>query len=344
MGGAERWFVRFLRAMQRAGEPVEALVRSDSDLARHHLAGIPVAQLPMRTVWDPLSRWQVSRFARRSSARIVQTYMGRATRLTHLPRDPAKVHVARLGGYYKIHQYRHAHAWIGNTGALCDWMVHQGLPAKRVYHIDNFADVAIERDEAQVAALRARIGAQPSDWLMLHPARFVWFKGHTNLLAAFARLPGEIDGRRPRLILLGEGGLRPQLEEQAAQLGIGDRIVWAGWQQEPAQWYHLADMIVFPSLDAEPMGNVILEAWAYRKPLLATAFRGAREITEHGEDAWVVPCEDPEALARGMREMMRDEALRAHLVERGAHRAALEFGEAAIVGRYRALYRELLGE
>ena len=343
MGGAERWFVRFLRAMQRVGEPVEALVRSGSDLARHHLDGIPLAQLPMRTVWDPLSRWQVSRYARRSAAPIVQTYMGRATRLTRIPRNSGKVHVARLGGYYRIPQYRHAHAWIGNTRALCDWMMQQGLPVQRVFHIDNFADEALPRDEARIEALRTRIGAQASDWLMLHPARFVWFKGHANLLAAFARLPSEIDGRRPRLILLGDGGLRQQLETQAARLGIAERIVWAGGQQEPAQWFHLADMVVFPSLDAEPMGNVILEAWSYRRPLLTTAFRGAREIALHGNDTWMVPCEDPDALARGMERMMRDASLRTHLIEGGARRAALDFAEATIVDRYRCVYRDLLG-
>lgn len=343
MGGAERWFVRFLRAMQRAGDEVEALVRSDCELARHHLQGIAFSQLPMRTVWDPLSRWQVSRHARCSRAPIVQTYMGRATRLTHLAPRPDKVHVARLGGYYKIRHYRHAHAWIGNTRALCDWMVEQGLPRGRVFHIDNFADAPVARDENRVAALRTRIDARPHDWLMLHPARFVWFKGHANLLEAFARLPPQVEGRRPRLILLGDGALRAQLETQAAGLGIADRIVWAGWQQDPAQWYHLADMVVFPSLDAEPMGNVILEAWSYGKPLLATAFRGAREIIVHGEDAWVVPCEDPDALAAGMREVLRDTALRAQLVARGTRRAAEDFGESAIVERYRALYRKLLG-
>ena len=102
-------------------------------------------------------------------------------------------------------------------------------------------------------------------------------------------------------------------------------------------------MVVFPSLEAEPMGNVVLEAWAYGKPLLATAFRGAREITMHGKDTWVVPCEDPAALAAGMERMMRDADLRTHLVERGMRRVVDDFGEAVIIERYRSLYRRLLG-
>jgi L-malate glycosyltransferase len=344
MGGAERWFARFLRALQRAGEPVEALVRSGGDLARHHLAGIPTGELAMRTGWDPLSRWQVGRYARGSGASIVQTYMSRATRLTHLKPGAGQVHVARLGGYYKIAQYRHAHAWVGNTQRLCDWLVQQGLPAARVFHIPNFAEAAQPPDAERLAQIRTQLDVRPGDWIMLHPARFVWFKGHATLLDALARLPHEVAGRRPRLVLLGQGGLRPQLEQQAQRLGIMDRILWAGWQQDPAQWFHAADLVVFPSRDAEPLGNVILEAWGYAKPLVCTAFRGAREIVRHGQDAWMTPCDDPAALAKGIESVIADADLRARLVAEGSRRALEDFGETAIVQRYLALYAQLTGE
>lgn len=343
MGGAERWFTRFLYALQRTGAPVSALVRSGGDLATHHLQGIPTTQLPMRTVWDPLSRWQVSHHARASRAPIVQTYMGRASRLTHLTPGRGQVHVARLGGYYALHPFRHAHAWIGNTQGLCDWMIQGGLPASRVFHITNFADPAKAVAPAATAALRRQIEARPEDWLMVHPGRFVPVKGHATLLAALAALPREIAGRRPRLVLLGDGPLRGALEEQARQAGILERIVWAGWQQDPAPWLALADMIVFPSRDAETLGNVILEAWAYAKPLVCTAFRGAREIARHGEDAWVVPCDDAPALADGLRTVITDAALQAALVATGSRKVVESFGEAAIIGHYQALYARLAG-
>lgn len=343
MGGAERWFVRFLRAMQRAGAPVEALVRSGGDLATHHLAGIRTGGLPMRTVWDPLSRWQVSHYARASRAPVVQTYMGRATRLTHLRRGAGQVHIARLGGYYKLDPFLHAHAWIGNTKGLCDWMVKGGLPAERVFHITNFADRAAPADPVAMERIRAQIDARPEDWLIIHPARFVGVKGHANLIDAFSRLPAEIGGRRPRLMLLGDGGMRGELEAQARQLGIADRMVWAGWQQDPAQWLHVADMVVFPSRDEETLGNVILEAWAYGKPLVATAFRGAREIARPGEDAVIVPCDDAPALAEGLRALIADGDLQAKLVAAGSRRVMDDFGEATIIGQYEALYARLAG-
>ncbi len=343
MGGAERWFVRFLQAMLRQGQTVEAVVRAGSELARHHMGEIPHQTSGLHTVWDPWSRFSLNKLIRQSRAPIVQTYMGRATRLTHLPSGRGQVHVSRLGGYYKIDPFVHAHAWVGNTRGLCDWMVQQGLPAHRVFHIYNFADPARPADPSQQAAMRSQLQVRPEDLLMVTAGRLIDVKGQAFLVEALSRLPAEVAGRRLRLLVLGDGPLRGPLEDQARQQGVADRITWLGWQQDPAPWFHLADLVVFPSRDAETLGNVILEAWAYGKPLLATAFRGAREIARHGQDAWVVPCDDPGALAQGLQMLVQDPALAATLAQTGSERVGRDFGEAAIIGQYRDLYRQLVG-
>lgn len=342
MGGAERWLTRFLPAMQRHGETVEAVVRRGSALDRHHLDGITTHRLAFRTTWDPISRAQVSRFIAAHDAPVVQTYMGRATRLTRLPRGGAKVHLARLGGYYKLDPFRHAHAWVGNTRGLCDWMIAGGLPATRVYHITNFADPARRVPPAALDALRTQLALQTDDWLMVTAGRLIDVKGHATLIEAMRRLPAELAGRRLRLAILGEGTLRESLETQARQAGIADRVHFAGWQHDPAPWFQLADMVVFPSRDAETLGNVILEAWAYKIPLVCTAFRGAREIAHHGEDAWVTPCDDAPAFADGLRCVMEDARLQATMVANGAQRIEGEFSESVVIDQYRALYAQLL--
>lgn len=342
MGGAERWFIRFLQAMQKRGAPVEAAVRRDSELARHHLKQLPLHQLPMRTVWDPLSKYAVSRLIRRLQPPIVQTYMGRATRLTRLPRGGPIVHVSRLGGYYKLAGYRHAHAWIGNTRGLCDYLVANGMPARRVFHIYNFAEPARPVEAAALEALRRQWGLAAEDLLLMTPGRFVPVKGQRYLVEALARLPAEVGGRRLRLLMVGDGRLREELQRLARQLGVDGRIVWTGWQQDPAPWFHLADVVVLPSRDAETLGNVILEAWAYEKPLVVTAFRGAREIARHGEDSLVVPCDDAAALAEGIRVLLNDSRLQTELVAAGRRRLSHEFSEDVIMAQYRELYAALL--
>jgi len=58
------------------------------------------------------------------------------------------------------------------------------------------------------------------------------------------------------------GVLGPSLRAQAAQAGLNRRILWVGWQSDPAPYYQLADLVVFPSREEETLGNVILETWA----------------------------------------------------------------------------------
>lgn len=341
MGGAERWFLRFNAALAERGAPAQIAIRNGSELDSVELPDLPLHRLPFLTVWDPISRGAVSRLLRQLKPQIVQTYMGRATRLTRISPGAGPVHIARLGGYYALHPYRHAHAWIGNTSGLCDWMVQQGLPADRVFHIYNFVDPTRPVPPGRIAKLRDELGIPAEARVLMTAGRFVPVKGHAHLLDALSRLPPEIGGRPLRLVLLGDGVLATQLREQARQAGVADRIVWAGWQTSPGAYFQLADLVVFPSLDEETLGNVILDAWAWAKPLVTSSFRGAREITRHGEDAWRVPCGDGPALAGGIEAVLRDPKLSAALVERGRERVGSEFGRGPIMDRYLELYRNL---
>ncbi|MBK1717379.1 glycosyltransferase [Thiocystis violacea] len=343
LGGAERWFIRFSAALAERQAPAQLAIRDGGALDGLDLGSLPVHRLPYRTTWDPWSRRAVARLIRALQPGIVQTYMGRATRLAHLPTRGGPIHLARLGGYYALDPYRHAHGWIGNTKGLCDWMVLNGLPAERIHHIYNFADPARPLDPMLVAERRAGHAIPEDAWVLTTLGRFVPVKGQRYLIEAMARLPETIAGRPLRLLMVGDGPLGSQLRSQAESLGQDGRILWAGWQRDPAPYLQMADLVVFPSLDAETLGNVILEAWAWGKPLVTASFRGARELVRHGEDAWSVPCEDATALARGIRLTLSDDGLMAALVERGRERVELEFGRRAIMDRYLELYRALAG-
>lgn len=341
MGGAEHWFIRFAKALAARRLPAELVVRRDSALDGMDLGGLPVHPLPFRTVWDPLSRAALTRTIRGRKPEIVQTYMGRATRLTRLTPGRGPVHIARLGGYYKLTPYRHAHAWIGNTKGLCDWMIASGLPSRQVHHLYNFADEPGPVDPADLSDLRSTLALPDDAWILLALGRLVPVKGHVHLLHALSLLPAAIADRPLRLILLGDGPLGDELKTLARQLGIADRIIWAGWQDERDPYMALADLIVFPSLEQETLGNVILEAWAWSKPLLTARFRGAREIARDRSDALSVPCADPAALAAGIRELLSDDAARAEIAAAGRLRIDREFSRDAILDQYRDLYRRL---
>ncbi|HKJ72218.1 MAG TPA: glycosyltransferase, partial [Gammaproteobacteria bacterium] len=301
-----------------------------------------VQAVPMRSVWDLAARRRIGKAARRFNADIVQTYMGRATRLTHLRPGRRPVHVARLGGYYDLKGYRHAHAWVGNTRGICDYLVRGGLPARRVFPIGNFVEAAAPADPAELQRLRTALGL-PADALVvtalgrLHPN-----KGFADLLTAFSDLPAAVGERPVHLIVVGDGPLAAELRSQATELDLDRRLHWAGWQNDPAPYYELADLFVCPSRH-EPLGNVILEAWSHGLPVLATRSLGAEELIRDQDTGALVPVGDPHALSHAMAGLLRDEGARHALAGAGTAEVRRSHSREAVVGAYRAMYGELLG-
>jgi glycosyltransferase involved in cell wall biosynthesis len=345
-GGADQFYVRLVRALHEAGEKVTAVNRRNTPVARE-LAGDGIEQvhLPMANGWDLWSAWRIRKLVESREPCIVQTYMGRATRLTRLPKRAPAVHIARLGGYYKIDgYYRHAHAWIGNTRGICDYLVREGLPADRVFHIGNFVPDAIGLSGEEKARLRQSHGIPDDARVLLALGRLIGKKGFDDLLHALARLPAEAGGRPWIALLLGDGPLAGELRKLASDLGLDGRVRWLGWQNPPDPFYALADAFVCPSRE-EPLGNVILEAWNYGLPVVSTMTTGALELIEEGVTGLLCPLAEPAALAERIGEVLNsEEGQRRSLGETGRQVLTARFGRAAILKAYLELYGRLMAE
>jgi len=345
-GGADQFYVRLVQALAGAGEEVTAVCRTASPVSRAlGGTGVQRIELPLANKWDAWSAWRIHRLLKSRAPCVVQTYMGRATRLTRAPRGLPVVHVARLGGFYKIDgYYRHAHAWVGNTRAICDYLVREGLPAGRVFHIGNFVPDPRPYTAAEREARRESAGIARDDWVLFSLGRLIEKKGFQDLLAALARLPGEVAGRRWVALVAGDGEDRARLEEQAVALGLATRVRWLGWQDPPDPWYDLADLVLVPSRH-EPLGNVILEAWNYQRPVVSTASEGACELIHDGENGILVPLADPAALGAAIRNAMKMSGeARAAVAQAGKRSLEAGFGKSAIVGAYVELHERLLSQ
>jgi glycosyltransferase involved in cell wall biosynthesis len=340
LGGAERFFVRLVNALARNGQPVAAVTVAGGEIARAVDPAVRQYHAPMLGAWDLYSRWRINRAIRDFRPDVVQTYMGRATRIVHLARNHAPVHLARLGGFYNLKGYRHAHAWVGNTRGIHDYLAAHGLPAERVHCIGNFVDTPQRLAPAALEALRAQLGLEGCRILLglgrLHPN-----KGWADLLHAFAKLPATIGNAPLHLLMVGDGPLRRELEQLSQQLGIASRVHWAGWKHDPAPYYQLADVFVCASVH-EPLGNVILEAWANRALLVSTRAQGPLELMQDDVNGLLAPLADPAGLAAVLHAALTlDGAHRTRLVEAGHAEVARHYSEAAIVTAYARLYAGL---
>ena len=251
-------------------------------------------------------------------------------------------HLARLGGYYDIKGYRHAHAWIGNTRGICDYLVQQGIEKSRVFHLGNFAEKAAPQSSQTRAALRAKYGIPEAAVLLFAAGRLHPNKGFDILLQAFSKMPKLIEGKPVHLLIAGDGPLTAELKEQAIQAGLTQHVTWAGWQQTLGPYFSAADIFICPSRH-EPLGNILLEAWAHHIPVISTSTDGAREIATHDKDALLVPCEDPSALAQGVLKLIAaGEDFRNDLVHSGLATLEAAHSRKAITKAYQKLYQELV--
>ncbi|MFZ0724681.1 MAG: glycosyltransferase [Desulfobacterales bacterium] len=342
LGGAEQFYMRLVRALNRRGLSVLAVNRPGSAVNAALDHAVPQQTVAMRNGWDFFSALKIRRLIRSAGPSIVQTYMGRATRLTRLPRGAAAIHVARLGGYYKIKgYYQHARAWVGNTQDICDYLIREGLPADRVYHIGNFVTLAPPPAAVAVQALRQSLQIPAEAVVLLALGRFIEKKGFADLLSAFARVPRAIHGRPLMLVVAGDGPLQKPLHRQAGQLSLTSRMRWVGWQNDPGPFYDLADVLVCPSRQ-EPLGNVILEAWAHRLPVIATRTAGPLELVTAEENGLLVAIGDPLALAASITALIKaGPETWWNLAENGRRSVARHHSEEAVVQAYLALYADL---
>jgi L-malate glycosyltransferase len=343
IAGAERAFFSILESLQAIGVNVEAGVRRGGELAKHAPAGLLVHELGMHTVWDPLSKWEIGRLIAARSPDIVQTHMGRATRLTRVWGRQQPLHIAQLCGHYAVKNFRHADHWLACTHWVADYLIRGGVPASRIHLIPNFIPEPSPVSEQQVDELRRVCDVTRDALTIAVIGRLVPVKGVDVLLKAFARLPVEVGGRPLILVVAGDGPLRAELESLAQQLGVAGRVRFIGWQRAPESAFALADVIAFPSHRHEGFGLVILEAWAARKPLVTTRALGPAEITTDGENALQVDCGDEAAMAAALLSLLNDPALAQRLGRQGRETFESTYSESVVARRYKDLYEELLG-
>ncbi|MBN2719885.1 MAG: glycosyltransferase [Proteobacteria bacterium] len=341
-GGAERFFTRLVRALDERGLPTMVLARRGSAVSEELKGVVDQVNVPMANVRDPFSRFRISRFIGANSFDIVQTYMGRATRLTRIPEHSKSIHVSRLGGFYKLNGYRHADAWIGNTKALRDYLISNGFPASRVFYIPNFLEIPEKPPRETIEKTRLNLGIPEGSIALLGVGRLVKKKGFSVLLESFELLFESIPDNPLYLMIVGDGQEARTLREQIKKMKSGKRILFTGWKNDPDPFYASADLFVCPSLH-EPLGNVILEAWSHRLPVVSTETDGARELIQDGISGHLVPCGDASALAEKIRDTLaQGSKAMMELADNGLRVLKRDFGKDAIVDSYVELYEKLL--
>lgn len=227
------------------------------------------------------------------------------------------------------HLWRHAEARIANSLGLqrLAKVAASGIPILMVPNAVN--------NTFFVTADERRSKCKGDMIHLLTVGRFSPQKGLDLLLRAIHRLPVHV-----ALWIVGDGPLRTELETQAATLNIQDRVTFFGWQEEAAvkEFYRKADLFVLSSLD-EGMPLVVLEAMAMGLPIVATDVSGTQELVRSGENGYLVPVKDVDALTSTLFQAICNPEALARMSERSRAIAA-QYTWPAVAEAYLALVQE----
>lgn len=335
VGGAEAFFERLAIALEGTGIEQRAVIRRDAERARRLRAGgVAVSELGFGGLADLTTGAALRREIAACAPDVVLSWMSRASRFVpgriFRKRRPF-VHAGRLGGHYPLKYYRNCDWLVANTRGVADYLVRAGWPTVSTRIIPNFVEAA-----DGVALPRAALDTPEGVPLALAMGRLHRNKGFDVLIRALAAVPDL------HLWLAGEGPERAALKRLAEELGVAARVCFLGWREHVAPLFRAADIYVCSSR-IEPLGNVVLEAWAYGVPVVAARADGPVELIADGESGVLVPCDDADALADAIRQLAGDEPLRRRLAERGQAAHAAGFTRDAVVAAYMDFFREVAG-
>jgi glycosyltransferase involved in cell wall biosynthesis len=349
MGGAERIVVSLALGLRERSYTVSVCSFKDGPMAGHlRSANLPFFNLQKRSGFDPFVVVKLVRLLKRERIQILHThsfsanFWGRVAGL--IARVPVLVTTehtlasARTGVQRVLD--RGLSPFTTRIVAVCnavrDSLVrYEGIPLEKIQTIYN----GIERPTPQPpAGLQQELGLEPCHRVVVIVGRIAEPKGHLYLLEAVAAVRAEFP--QLRVLMVGDGPMRAEVEARAERLGIREHIILAGRRVDIANVLAVSHIAVLPSV-REGLSLTLLEYMAASLPVVASNVGGNSEAVVDGVSGLIVPSRDPERLAQALRTLLADPELARNLGAAARRRFDELFAVERMVEDTQSLYAEL---
>lgn len=328
--------------------------------------GVDVTVIPelvreISPIKDIIALYKLYRFIRKQRYDIVHTHSSKAGILGRI--------AAKLAGVKMIVHTPHGHIFYGYYGKLltqlfiwierfaamltdritvlthieikerCDFavgrrsqfvIIHSGVDLKP------FLNVNIDRLEK-----RKEFGLSGGDKVCISVGRLVPVKGHSYLISAMPKVLGTVPSAK--LLLVGDGELRNELEEQTKREGVSKSVIFTGLRDDIPELLAMSDLFVLSSIN-EGMGKVLVEAMAVGLPVVATKVGGVPAVVVDGETGIIVPPKDPDAMARAIIRLLTDPDTSIKMGKAGRKRVYPDFSVETMIEKIENLYENLIQE
>ena len=241
--------------------------------------------------------------------------------------------------------HRRMRAVICCSHAIAANMKKHGLEHTRLPVIHSCVSSARMQVKEPAETIRQRLGLPPDGPVIGMVGNIKDWKGQETVVRATALLAV----RHPRLVclLVGKVGLGDEpfyemLRRLCTELGIADRVVFAGYQPTPADFMNVMDVVIHASVHPEPFGMVNLEAMGLGKPVVATNIGGPVEVFENGVSGLLIEPGVPERLAEAVDRLLTNPTLAREIGAAAHRRRETHFRLENTVEKTQAVYRDVL--
>jgi glycosyltransferase involved in cell wall biosynthesis len=216
---------------------------------------------------------------------------------------------------------------------------------ERVRIIYNGVDTRVFRPALDRAGVRRELGIPAETLIIGHVARMTPWKGQHYLLEAFAQFAPEVP--HARLLFVGapvfdSDAYERRLRRRTAELGLNDRVIFAGYRHDLPEVLAAMDIFAFTSVEKDTSPLALLSAMATGLPVVAFAIPGVRELLQAVTDGLLVPVRQVGPLARALANVIADQELREQLAAGARQRAETAFSLEQYVPRLENAFLEVL--
>lgn len=355
-GGTERQLVELIKGIDRDRFSLSVLSSRpggpmEQDL---HNADIPITYFPLKSLkeFNALRQlWRLRSFLCRHEIDVLHTYSITGNTFAVLAgllaRTPIIITSRRDMGVMIPPIYRPlqvafsycADAVTTNALAIKNMLVErERVNPDKISVIYNGIDLTRFTASGARGEARRALGISARAPVIGMVAQIKPIKGHIYLIKAAHRLTEWLPDLR--LLIIGDGNERADLEKLVSALGISENVIFVGYTSEVTRLLSALDVSVLSSL-SEGISNSVLESMAVGVPVVATAVGGNIELITPERTGLLVPPADAEALAAAILRLLTDRALHERLAH-NAHRMVMErFANERMVENFQRLYSEL---
>lgn len=351
--GGQRQSLFLAKELKRRGLPFFFVVQPESPLHQKACeAELPVLPIKIRNEFDLLAVLRLAMAMKRRKCLLAHFHDAHSVAVgsiaASLAKVPFRIITRRVDfplkrNYFSRRKYsKNINAIIAISEGVKKVLVEGGVEPENIEVIPSGIDFSPFEEDSFVLTfsnyLRREFSFAPDDYLVGIVAHLADHKGHEYLIQATKILKER--SPKIKMIIVGEGPLRMELNRQAKELNIEDIVFFLGFREDVAKILFSLDLFVLSSY-LEGLGSSILDAMACRLPVVATKVGGIPEVVIHGETGLLVPPRNPSALARAILNLYKNKTLASRLGKRGYELVHQKFSAEAMAGKVVRLYERV---